>query len=111
MWRTIGIALHRDGRHGDDRRFRKSLVQIVVLGLALGEADSPAIIVDCDGDLIRIIQGRCAAIECGIVEVPFRRSELPDELRKIVPVFVVAGPAIFRGEVILVLPCEFSLWR
>jgi hypothetical protein len=42
-----------------------------------------------DGDMIRIVKRRCAAIERGVIEVPLRRSELPDEFRKIVPVFLV----------------------
>jgi hypothetical protein len=67
--------------------------------------------VDHDGDVIRIVEGRRAAIERGIIEVPLRRSDLPDELRKIVPVFVVAGPAAFGGEIILVPPLQLGLWR
>jgi hypothetical protein len=64
---------------------------------------------DHDADMIRIVESRCAAIERGIVEVPVWRSELPNELRKVVPVFLIAGPAAFRGKVVLVPPCEFSL--
>src|SRR5215212_7927020 len=64
-----------------------------------------------DLHMIRVVQGRCAAIERGIIEVPLRRGDLPNELRKIVPVFVVAGPAAVRGKVILVPPLELSLWR
>src|ERR1700684_1432916 len=111
MWCTIGIALEGDGRHRDDRRFSKALVQIVVFGFAFGQADSPAIIVDYDGDVIRIIEGRCGAIESGIVEIPFWRSELPNELRKIAPVLVVAGSTVFRRKVVLVPPCKLSLRR
>src|SRR2546425_11964230 len=66
---------------------------------------------DHDADMIWIVEGRCAAIERGIIEVPLRRSDLPNQLRKVVPVFVVAGPAAFRGKVILVPPLELSLWR
>ena len=75
------------------------LFQIVIFRLAFGQAEPPAVIVDHDGDVIRVVEGRRAAIERGIVEVPLRRSELPDQLRKIVPVFVVAGPAAFGGEI------------
>ena len=62
-------------------------------------------------DMIRVVEGRCTAIECSIVEVPFRRSELSDEFRKIVPVFVIAVPAAFRRKVKLVPPHELSLRR
>ena len=102
--RTIGIAFKGDGGHGDDRTFGKPLFQIVIFRLAFSQAEPPAVIMDHDGDMIRIVEGRCAAIERGIIEVPLRRSDLPNELRKVVPVFVVAGAAAFRGKIILVPP-------
>src|SRR6266550_4338069 len=49
--------------------------------------------------------------EGGIIEVPLRRSDLPNEPGKIVPVFLVASPAAFRGEIILVPPLELSFSR
>src|SRR5438876_6575897 len=66
---------------------------------------------DHDADVIRVIEGRCGAIERRIIEVPFRRGDFPDELCKIVSVCVVAGPAAFCRKVILVPPCIFNLWR
>ena len=89
----------------------KPLFQIVVFRLAFGQTEPPAVVVDDDGDVIRIVEGRRAAIERGVVEVPLRRSELPDELRKIVPVFLVAGPAALGGEIELVPPFELGLRR
>ena len=77
----------------------KPLFQIVVFRLALGQAEPPAVIMDHDGDMIRIVERCRGAIEGGIVEIPFRRSELPDQFCKIVPVFFVAGAAAFRGEI------------
>jgi len=61
--------------------------------------------------LIRIVEGRGAAIERRIIEVPFRRSESPDELVEIVPIFFVAQLAAFRREIKLVLPFEFAKRR
>ena len=61
--------------------------------------------------MIRVVEGRCAAIERAIIEVPLRRSDLPNEPGKIVPVFIVARPPAFRGKIILVPPFELSLWR
>src|SRR5579864_4541875 len=110
VWCAIGIAFKSDSRYGDVRSFSKPLFQIVIFGLAFSQSEPPAIIMDHDTDMIWIVEGRCAAIERGIVEVPVWRSELPNELRKVVPVFLVAGPTAFRGEVILVPPLEFSLW-
>jgi hypothetical protein len=40
--------------------------------------------------VIGIFEGCRTPIERCIVEFPFRRSELPDEFRKVVPVFVKA---------------------
>jgi hypothetical protein len=45
--------------------------------------------VDDDIDVIRIVEGRCGAIERSIVEIPFRRDVLPDELVEIMPVLAV----------------------
>src|SRR5216684_2296506 len=76
---TIGIAFKRNGGHADNRSFSERLFEIVVFRLALRQAESPAVIVDHDADLIRVFECRCAAIESGIIEVPLRRSELPNE--------------------------------
>ena len=48
------------------------------------------------------------AFERGIIELPLRRSDLPNELRKVVSVFFIAGPAAFGGKIILVPPFELS---
>ncbi len=87
------------------------LFQIVVFRLAFGEAEPPAVIVDRDRDVIGVIEGCGAAIESGVVEIPFRRGDLPNEFGKIVPVFFVAGPASLGGEVELIPPLQLSLWR
>src|SRR5262249_40994941 len=71
----------------------------------------PAIVMDDDVDVIRVIESRRAAIEGGVVEPPFRRSELPDQLRKLAPVFFVAGTAALRGEIELVPPLVLGRWR
>jgi hypothetical protein len=59
---------------------------------------------DHDGNVVGIVEGRRGAIERGVIEVPLRRSEAPDELREILSVFVVADQAAFRGEIELVYP-------
>ena len=50
-------------------------------------------------ELFESAEGGCASIERGIIEVPLQRSDLPNQLRTIVSVFVVAGPAAFRGKI------------
>ena len=74
------------------RTCRKPLFQIVVFGLALRQTEPPAIVMDDDSDVIGVFEGRRRAIE----------RDLPNQLRKVVPVFVVACAAAFRGEVVLV---------
>src|SRR5688500_734568 len=61
--------------------------------------------------VIGVVECRRAAIEDGLVEVPLRRSEPPDEIGEFAPVFVVAGAAAFRGEIVLVPPLELGLRR
>jgi hypothetical protein len=67
-----------------------------------------AIIVNHDGDVIRIVEGSRAAIECGIIKVPLGRGDLPNELRKLAAVLVVAGSATLSSKVVLVPPLEFG---
>src|ERR1700733_10291726 len=71
---TIGIALEGDGGHGDDRAFSEPLFQVAIFRLAFGQAEPPAIIMDHDGDMIGVVEGRRAAIERGVIEIPLRRS-------------------------------------
>src|ERR1051325_5634349 len=86
---TVGIPFKRNGGHSDNRKFRKALLQIVILRFAFSQSEPPAVIMNDDAHVIRIVEGCCATLECGVVEFPFRRSDLPDELVKIMPVFVI----------------------
>src|SRR4051794_16232939 len=61
--------------------------------------------------MIRIVERRSGAIKCSIVKVPLWRSQLPDEFRKIVPVFLVPFPSAIGGKVKLVPPLQLSLRR
>lgn len=56
MRRSVGIALKRDGRHGNVRTLRQPLFQIVVLRLTIGQAEPPAVVMDNDGNLVRIVE-------------------------------------------------------
>src|SRR5262249_38600227 len=95
----------------DRWKLREPLFQIFVLGLAVRKRKPPAVIVDHDGDVIRIVERRRAALESGIVEVPFWRSEPPNELGKIATVFVIAIAAAVGGEIILVPPLQLGTRR
>ena len=76
----VGIAFEGDGGNGDDGKFGQPLFELVVFRLARGKAEPPAIVVDHDGDMIRVVEGRRAAFKSGVIEIPLRRGELPDQL-------------------------------
>src|SRR5215813_2875394 len=99
MRRPVGITFKRNGRNGDDRARGKALFQVVEFGLTFCEGQPPSIIVDDDVDVIRIVEGRRAAIESGVVEGTLRRSGLPDQLRELTPILFVAGAAAIRGKI------------
>src|SRR5262245_64488781 len=99
MLRAVGITFKGDRGDRDDRGACKSPFQVVIFRLALSQGETPAIIVDRDGNVIRIVEGRRASIEGRVVELPLRGSELPDELVEVVPVFLVAEAAAFRCEI------------
>src|SRR6266550_7873731 len=63
---------------------------------------------DHDTDVIRVIEGRCRAVERRIVKLPFRRGELPDQLVEVPGVLAVSKPPAFGREVELVPPPELS---
>src|SRR5689334_13228019 len=97
--RTICIAFERDRRRRDHGSLRQLVVHVVVPTLAVRQTEPPAIIVDDDRDVIRIIEGRRGAIERRIVECPLRRSELPDELVEIAPVFLISDTSAFGRKI------------
>ena len=101
--RAVGVALQGDSGHGDGRKFGEPPLQVIVLRFAR-HAEPPAVIVDHDRDVIRIVERGRGARERGVVERPLRRGELPDELAEIAPVLTVAGPSALGGEVELVPP-------
>jgi hypothetical protein len=43
--------------------------------------------------MVRVVEGRGAAIERRIVEIPLRGGDLPDQLCEVAPVLVLAGAA------------------
>ena len=91
MRRAVGVTFKRNGGDGDDRACGQALFQVVIFGLAFSEIEPPSIIVDHDVDMIRIIEGRGAAIKHGVIKRPLGRSELPDQLRKL-------APTVFRSR-------------
>ena len=81
MGRAVRVPFERDGRHRNRREGSKPPLQIVVLRLAFDKPEAPAVVMDHDADVVRVVEGRRAAREGGVVELPLRRCELPNELR------------------------------
>src|SRR5262245_61322754 len=89
-------------------RWASFFFQIVVFPFALGEAEPPAVIVDRDRDMIGIVECFRAAIEGGVVKLPLRRRELPDQLREVVTVFVITFAAALGREIELIPPLQLG---
>ena len=73
MRRAVGIAFHRDRRHVDDRSCRELLFDLLVLRLALGEPEPPAVIVDHDRDVILL--SNAAALRSKVASSNFHCGE------------------------------------
>ena len=108
---AVHVALERDRGDGDDRLFRESLFELDVRGFSFGQPEPPAVVVDHDRDMVRVVEGRRAALERGVVEVPPRRRSPPDQLRELAPVSLVAGTPTLGREVVLVPPLELGFGR
>ena len=52
----VRITFKGDRRYGNHRTFRKPLFQIVIFRFTLGDADPPAIIMDRDGNMVRVVE-------------------------------------------------------
>ena len=112
MRRAVGVTFECDGGHGDHRRCRQAAFPDHRISPRLEQTEAPAVIMNDDGNVIRVVEGCRSSIERGIVEVPLRRSLVPNELRKVVPVFVVALLAAFGGKIKLVPPFKLGLrWQ
>src|SRR5215210_4394358 len=106
MRRAVGITFEGDGRDTDRRSRGEPFLQFIILPLAVGQTEPPAVIVNNDVDVIRVVERRRAVGERRVVEAPLRGTELPNQLVEVVPVFLVTDPAAFRGEIELVPPLE-----
>src|SRR5580658_8177486 len=57
---SIGFTIQSDRRYADERTRSQLIFKTVIFGIAFGEAQTPAVIVDHDGDVIRVVE-RCRA--------------------------------------------------
>src|SRR5579871_495086 len=114
MWCAVGVALHRDRGYADRRRRGELPLERIVARLPLRDPKPPAVVVDHDRDVIRVVERLGRAFIGRIIEAPLWRRGLPDQLVEIVAVLLVAGAAALGREIELVPPGEFSLrwqWR
>src|SRR2546425_3114494 len=111
MWRTVRVTFEGDRRDADGRKLSEPCFEVVVFALALCQAESPAIVVDDDRNMIGVIKRRRAAIEGGVIEIPLRRRDFPDELREILSIPFVAGAAALRREIVLIPPLKLGVSR
>jgi hypothetical protein len=105
--KSLAIVIVGNADHGPGLQLA---LEPVVAALALREPQPPAVVVDDDRDVVRVLPGRGALGVGGLVEVPLRRGELPDELVELVGVLRVALLAAVGGEVVLVPPAELGWW-
>jgi hypothetical protein len=54
----------------------------VTFRLAFSQPEPPEVITDHDGDVIWVVEGRCGAIEHGIIEAPFGEAIVPISFAK-----------------------------
>src|SRR5215472_15866898 len=97
VWCAIDVTFQGDGRHGDGRSLGELLFYIIIFGLACSQAEPPAVIVNHNAHMIRIVERRRCTLECRVIERPLGRSGLPDELVEVVPVLLVARSASLDG--------------
>ena len=71
MWRTVGITFKGNRGDGNQWSCRQPLFQIVILRLAFSQSEPPAIIMDRNRDVVGVVERGGAAIEGGIIEIPF----------------------------------------
>ena len=66
------VAFEGDRWDGDSGAAGELRFQVVVACLALGQAKPPAVVVDHDVGMVRVVERRGAPVERRIVEVPLR---------------------------------------
>src|SRR5690242_8374623 len=69
---AVGVTFEGDRRNGDDRTRGQPPFEIVVSFLAVGQAEPPAVVVDHDGDVVSVVEGRGAPVEIRVTECPSR---------------------------------------
>src|SRR6187402_1208946 len=53
---AVKVTADGDGGHRDDRAFTELVLQYIILRIAFRQAETPAVIMDHDGRMVRIIE-------------------------------------------------------
>jgi hypothetical protein len=99
---AVGVAFECNRWNRNRRALGQAAFKIVISHLAFSQTEAPAVIVDDDVDMVRIVERRRGTLERGVVEVPLRRRELPNQPGKITPVLLVASPTALGRKIVLI---------
>ena len=106
---AVGVAVQRDGGHGDDRQRRQPALDVGILRIAVGEAEAMTVAVDHDIDIVGIVVRHRRPLEARIVEMPVRRPLLPQDPGDVAPVGGKTGAAALELKIILVPERDLAL--
>lgn len=105
------VAFECNCRGRDHRAVGKLFLECVEAGFPFDQVQPPAIVMDDDSDMVRVVESRGRAREDRVVELPGRRGGLPDQMNKVVRIGLVAQPATLSGEIELIPSGELGFER
>src|SRR3712207_3169334 len=111
MWGPVGLALECYCGYGNRRSFGERRFERIVLRFTRFQPQTPSIVVDHDADVIRVVERLRGAVEGGLVELPSRGCEPPNESAEVAPVFAVAALPPLGRKVVLIPPGILGLRR
>lgn len=80
MWCPVVTALDGDGRHRNVRQRSQLLFVGVIFLLTLLQPQTPAVITERDGNVVRIIEGLALALK--VASLNFQSGEARDQINR-----------------------------
>lgn len=108
MRRAVGIAFHSDRGDGQFRSRRELCLVFVEPLFSRSQPEAPSIVMGDDFDMVWVCERGRRLVESGVVELPLRGGELPDQLGEIVRVLRVTLAPTFSCEIVLIPPLELG---